>query len=326
MSILFFVLNFFLLSFAFADSSEVLDLTEKNQSKKGIYFCTRDVEEDISGWSPPVKSDKSWKDYTESVIVVENSDSTKHKYLRHCFVLLAKEISRAGDAGDKLVLEIPHGFSQGYYPIGGDKSKGHVSSEDFWLFDKKARDERTVSCTPLIQEGDKDKKKNSADALLINEDDLYSVWDVLIQAMSDDSKKTPIWDRYTHNCCTVAFESLRKVTNDSDYLLSLSSINKRSFNVFGCGISFDFNDDTFLGYVQGVGRFSKEISKGAVIITVNKLNGLCYEVTSSVNDVKGCSDKLTDTMADKIENPAQDQSISGDNKEEERTIPKHDDL
>ncbi len=103
-SVLFFVLSFFFFPFTFADNSKVSDLAREN--KAGIYFCTRDVEENILGLSPAIASDKSWDNYDDiGMIVVDDRDSPKHKYLRHCFVLLAEEIAQKGDTGEMIYIQ-----------------------------------------------------------------------------------------------------------------------------------------------------------------------------------------------------------------------------
>jgi hypothetical protein len=73
--------------------------------------------------------------------------------------------------------------------------------------------------------------------------------------LSSANEKTYDWD--TCNCCSVAFGSLRELRKDNSTDIcrpDLSKIKKRSFNVFGRGIKFDAEDDSYFDYVKGGSR------------------------------------------------------------------------
>jgi len=248
------------LPFSFIYADEFLCSDDFEKSSAAIYFCTRDVEEYESTGIP---SDKSLDNYPDSIIVVGNKDSTKHKYLRHCFVLLANEIVVDSSTNNDLILKIGTGFSLGYYPSGG--GRGTVLSEDGWLFDKKKRDERAVSCTPI-----EISKKIDGD-IPLDENDIYSAWYTIKIKMDEDLAKNPYFDRFKHNCCSVVFERLRRANKESDYSFDLSNIKKRNYNILGRGISFSRSDDSTMDYVVGCGKLSKGVFRTIKIIVMKKI-------------------------------------------------------
>lgn len=104
--------------------------------------------------------------------------------------------------------------------------------------------------------------------------------------MREEARLNPVYDRDTHNCCTVAFETLRKINkNTSKFFLDLLHIKKRNFNIFGHGISFDSGDDSILDYIEGSGRiFSDSLSIAPKVIIRSIENTVGSEYVEAEHD------------------------------------------
>jgi hypothetical protein len=231
--------------------------------KLGIFFCTCDLG---ASESKVQHSDKNLAGYPDSFIVIDREDSSRYSPLRHCFVMAGYEL---GGTYNKLVIEVI--FSLGYYNIGANI--GMVQREDDWLLNAGVRKKYVISCTPVIQEGMVGINKANPKAGVTRKD----VNDIWYKLRDEMTAADSIYDRDTNNCCTVAFEALRKVRDENkDFSIDLSHIKKRNFNIFGRGISFDPKDDFVSDYIEGS---SKLIGDGVSVvpkIVVRKIDSSEY--------------------------------------------------
>jgi hypothetical protein len=209
--------------------------------------------------------------YKDSFILVDKGDSLRHKHLRHCFVLLATELKETAKSDGKLALNVLE--SSGYY-YDLVRDRGTIYSEDAWLLNASERNKYTVSCTPIVQERVLGQGRERDGVITVNDDEIQRIWNEIQKEMRDDAIKNPYYDRDAHNCCSVSFDSLRAIKKRMAgiVLLDLSGINKRSFNIFGRGIVFDNNDDSYFEYVKGGARLSSDLISVIPKVIVNKLS------------------------------------------------------
>jgi hypothetical protein len=235
--------------------------SEVDNGKKGVFFCTVDTDSELGSivFNSKIQcSDNTLSAYYYKEIVVKQKDSLAHSHIRHCFNMLGTSHNRTNVSIDEQLLILNVHETLGYYPTdmtitinGTTGYKGHIQNEGFWLFNPTIRDNFTVSCTSVLEEGMSGFRKNTPSA-----DDVDDFWNELSSKMHEDVKLHPIHDMLKHSCCSVAFGSLRAVRDDAvlDFNPNLADIKKRRFNICGKGIPFDAQDDTTWESSKGVSR------------------------------------------------------------------------
>lgn len=203
------------------------------EGQLGVFFATRDLDEP---WTNIYPSDASREGYGGRFIVVDSKDSFWHRPCRHCFLLFGKLLV---ETTDKLLIEViaARGFSR-IMENGKLTKKTEDGDETEWLLDLDKRSKFTVSCTPFMLEGMPVVKRDGS-TVLATEDDVIEIWNRCYTAFKKKIKTENEYHGLENNCCTIAYESLRQVTWESDsfnLIPNLLRINIRDYNVLGMGI------------------------------------------------------------------------------------------
>jgi hypothetical protein len=101
--------------------------------------------------------------------------------------------------------------SLGFYPTGDNITingttgyRGHLRDEGFWLFNPTIRDNFTISCTPVLQEGMSNFRRSNPMAIA-SLDDIDNFWEQVQNKMRVHVRLHPIRNITENSCCSVAF-------------------------------------------------------------------------------------------------------------------------
>lgn len=250
-----------------------------SKSRKGIYHCTRDVDNLKSSF---VTSEKSVDGYNKQYIKVSKYNDPNHTILRHCFVVSAEEIVTAKDSvyiidgfirnnsPDKVAFRIIDSIG---YGVDRDGEKFGTVAPDNLLLDLEKRNDVTISCTKIMMEGDAKEDGTG----YVQGSDLAIAFDKLSEDMRKDAREAP-YNLASHNCCSVVYSNISK--NLSLFRKEdISAINVRDYNVFGSGIWFEWTYGDFCKILNSADRMSIDIINGLILSAsklssdiVNKLN------------------------------------------------------
>lgn len=184
-----------------------------------IYFCTRDLG--VGSSQAGIEEENTGNAYIK---VIPNIENSKNTILRHCFMTRASK-TIAKDDHDYLMVETTVGFFA--HPNNANKAvrlQEHLT-------------EQVISCTQVraINDGE--------------DEDI--VWQAITDFYGLEVRKG--YDAYSHNCCTVAYESISTVAGDT------SAIDPRSFN-FGVGTRWKFeNSGSSYGLLKSVSIVSDQM-------------------------------------------------------------------
>ena len=187
-------------------------------ANEAVYFCTKDLDTGPS--TPGIEQENRRNDYIKVVPNIENSDNT---ILRHCFMMLGSKIA-SKDSHDYLIVQATMGFFNGPNSI----NEAVTMQESLY--------KKVISCTPI--------------RVINSGEDEVAIWGKIVKFYSDEAKKG--YDNFSHNCCTVAYDSIPAVSGDS------TAIDARSFN-FGVGIRWKFEDSgSSYGLLKSIGIVSDQ--------------------------------------------------------------------
>lgn len=243
----------------------------EEDDNRSVYFCTKDLDALRSVAKENKENIGTTKD--EYCVHKEISNNVNLKF-RHCFLLLAQKIK----VNDK------------FYYLKTDQAPFGYGSEESGLLTPKrgtARAEEiepgtTIACAPVLDKKDiKGKLFDGAD-----EEDMFYWWTKIQNLMNKDAK-TADYDTFKHNCCTVAFDAIKKVDGH------LERINFSNFNE-GYG-TINRDGLSLLEFLGLSGKVSSEISKASankwifkasVILPANSM-----EERQSGAETSDCNDK-----------------------------------
>ena len=191
-----FFLVFFIVSFLFC----VKDVFSSVPSDEAIYFCTRDLG--VGSSEAGVEEENTSNAYIKVLPNIENKENT---VLRHCFMMHA----------DKIISKDSHDY------LGSRTTLGFFNNPRInkAVYANENLEKQVISCTPVK---------------VVNEnEDGFNIWDSIVRFYKAEISKG--YDAYSHNCCTVAYNSISAIGGDA------SEIDPRSFN-FGVGIRWKFED------------------------------------------------------------------------------------
>lgn len=187
-------------------------------SSEAIYFCTRDLDNGFS--TAGVEEENIGNAYIKVIPNIGNSENT---ILRHCFMMHGVKV-KSKSSHDYLSSRTTLGF---FYD--SEINEAIYANEEL--------SNQVVSCTPVrvINKGEKGT----------------FIWNDIANFYNSEILKG--YNTFSHNCCTVAYNSISAVGGDN------SAIDPRSFN-FGVGIRWKFEDSgSSYGLLKSVGIVSDQM-------------------------------------------------------------------
>lgn len=261
---------FFFILFLGAYFFLVCAVRAENQPNNGesIYFCTKDLDVLHSvAIENPANNDTEKGRYCAA----NNFDSAILKKFRHCFLMLARKVKGNGHF---YYLET----DQALFGYGSEDSGSSATSKR-----GKARAETLVpgtamACVPVLNQGD--IHGNNLLDTDGKERNMFYWWTVVQNYMDADATENS-YDTYTHNCCTVASNAIKKVGGH------LEKINFASFNE-GYGI-IDKEGMSLLKFIGLSAAVSWEFGKGSS----NKVSRFLFK-SDSILGSEICNDNNHD--------------------------------